>query len=207
MVAKITMQNTDLLDSLILYNKYKRFCFENNLEVKKNKKFESILSSRYQKVSRIKKRFIYLIARYKYLYFCTFTFDEYYVSLCDRSRKDLIKNSLYSFDSDIKYICNIDYGKTTERLHYHCIVATNNSDNLSKHLESAYPCFTYTEKIRISKEDLKRTSKYINKLTNHTIKESTKNSRVLYNFKGYDTFDKNYSHVLYFYDTQRLGLT
>ena len=62
------MINDDLLDSLILYNKYKRFCFENGLEVKKDKKFESILNSRYQKVGRIKKRFIYLCSRYKYLY-------------------------------------------------------------------------------------------------------------------------------------------
>lgn len=201
------MYNEELLDSLIYYNKYKRFCFENGLEVKKNKKLESILSSRYQKVSRIKKRFIYLIARYSYLYFITFTLDDDHINLCDRSRKDMIKSSLYSFSSDIKYICNIDYGKTTERLHYHCIVATNDNKDLSKHLESAYPCFTYTEQIRLSKTDLKRTSKYINKLSNHAIKDSTKRSRVLYNFKGYDTFDKNYAHVLYFYDTQRLGLT
>ena len=207
MVAKITMVDDQLLDSLILYNRYKRFCFENKIEMKKNKKFESILSSRYQKVSRIKKRFIYLIARYKYLYFVTFTFDDYYINLSDRTRKDLIKFSLYSFDSDIKYICNIDYGKTTERLHYHCIVATNDSKPLSNHLNSVYPCFTYTEQIRLSKADLKRTSKYINKLSNHAIKDSTKRSRLLYNFKGYDTFDKNYGHVLYFYDTQRLGLT
>lgn len=207
MVANITMQDIELLESLILYNKYKRFCFENKLEVKKNKKFESILSSRYQKVSRIKKRFIYLLARYKYLYFCTFTFDDYYINLCDRTRKDLIKSSLYSFSSDIKYICNIDYGKSTERLHYHCIVATNDNKSLTNHLNNVYPCFSYTEEIRTSKEDLKRISKYINKLSNHAIKETTKNSRILYNFKGYDLFDKNYSHVLYFYDTQRLGLT
>lgn len=207
MVAKIIMVDDEFLDSLILYNKYKRYCFENNIPMKKNKKFESILSSRYQKVSRIKKRFIYLIARYKYLYFVTFTFDDYYINLCDRSRKDLIKKSLYSFDNDIKYICNIDYGKTTERLHYHCIVATNSSFSLSTHLKDSYPCFTYTEKIRLSNSDLKRTTKYINKLSNHAIKDSTKCSRVLYNFKGYDLFDKNYAHVLYYYDTNRLGLT
>lgn len=206
MVVAISMDN-ELLNTLIIYNKYKRFCFENKLPFNKDKKLESILSSRYQKCSRIKKRFIYLMARYKYLYFVTFTFDDYYVKLCDRSRKDLIKSSLYSFSSDIKYICNIDYGKTTERLHYHCIVATNDSENLSKHLQSAYPCFTYTERIRLSKDDLKRTSKYINKLSNHAIKDTTKHSRVLYNFKGYDKFEKNYGHVLYFFDTQRLGLT
>ena len=205
-VVAITMDN-ELLNTLIIYNKYKRFCFENKLPFNKDKKLESILSSRYQKCSRIKKRFIYLIARYKYLYFVTFTFDDYYINLCDRSRKDLIKSSLYGFSSDIKYILNIDFGKNTERLHYHCIVATNDNGDLNSFLQNNYPCFSYTEKIRISKEDLKRTSKYINKLSNHAIKDSTKRSRLLYNFKGYDTFDKNYSHVLYFYDTQRLGLT
>lgn len=201
------MLNEELLDQLILYNKYKRFCFENKIELKKDKKLESILSSRYQKVSRIKKRFIYLASRYKRLYFITFTFNDYYVQLCDRSRKDLIKSALYSFCPDIKYICNIDYGKTTERLHYHCIVATNDTGDLDNHLRLNYPCFTFTERIRISKNDIKNTSKYINKLSNHATKESTKNSRVLYNFKGYDTLDKNYGHVVYLYDVWRLGLT
>ena len=201
------MINDDLLNSLILYNKYKRFCFENNLEVKKIKKYESILSSRYQKISRIKKRFIYLIARYKRLYFITFTFDDKHIDLCDRSRKDLIKSSLYSFSPDIKYICNIDYGKINERLHYHCIVATNDYGDLKTHLENVYPSFTYTEEIRLSKSDIKRTSKYINKLSNHAIKDSTRRSRVLYNFKGYDGLDKQYSHVVYLYDAWRIGLT
>ena len=205
-VVEITMDD-ELLNTLIIYNKYKRFCFENKLPFNKDKKLESILNSRYQKCSRIKKRFIYLIARYKYLYFVTFTFDDYYVKLCDRSRKDLIKSSLYSFNPDIKYILNIDFGKNTERLHYHCIVATNDNADLNSFLQNNYPCFSYTEKIRISKEDLKRTSKYINKLSNHAIKDTTQRSRVLYNFKGYDKFDKNYGHVLYFFDTQRLGLT
>ena len=200
--------NEDLLNSLIIYNKYKRFCFENNLPFQKDKKLESILSSRYQKISRIKKRFIYLIARYKYLYFVTFTFNDYYINLCDRSRKDLIKSSLYGFSSDIKYILNIDYGKKNERLHYHCIVATNDDGELNSFLNNHYPCFSYTEKIRISKEDLKRTSKYINKLSNHAIKDTTMSSRVLYNFKGYDNIlDKNYSHVIYLYDVWRIGLT
>ena len=200
--------NEDLLNSLIIYNKYKRFCFENNLPFQKDKKLESILSSRYQKISRIKKRFIFLIARYKYLYFVTFTFNDYYINLCDRSRKDLIKSSLYGFSSDIKYILNIDYGKKNERLHYHCIVATNDDSDLNSFLNDHYPCFSYTEKIRISKEDLKRTSKYINKLSNHAIKDTTLSSRVLYNFKGYDNIiDKNYSHVIYLYDVWRIGLT
>ena len=38
-------------------------------------------------------------------------------------------------------------------------------------------------------------SKYINKLTNHCIKATTKRQRILYNFKGYDNFCPTYKDV------------
>lgn len=202
------MIDTELLTNLVDYNIYKKTCFKNGIiPIFKDKVFDSVLSSRYQKVSRIKKRFVYLINRYKNLYFITFTFDDDHIKLCDRSRKDLIKSSLYSFDKNIKYILNIDYGKKNERLHYHCIVATNENGNLKDFLQNNYPCFTYTERIRFSADDVRRTTKYINKLSNHAIKDTTKKSRILYNFKGYDNLDKYLAKLVYFYDSQKIGLT
>lgn len=196
-----------LMNELVDYNIYRKTCFKNGIiPIFEDKKMESLLSSRYQKCSRIKKHLIYLVLRYEYLYFVTFTFDDEHLNLCDRSRKDLIKKSLYSFDSNIKFILNIDYGKNTERLHYHCIVATNDCGDFFHHLKLYYPCFTWIERLYISNDGLKRLPKYINKLSNHAIKDSTRKSRVIYNFKGYDKFGKDYGKVLFFYDSQRVGL-
>lgn len=121
--------------------------------------------------------------------------------------KDLIKSALYSFDTNVHYILNIDYGKKNDRLHYHCIVGTNVSDNLRFHLDNVYPCFSYTERIRLNSNDFRKVSKYLDKLTNHAVKDTTKKSRVLYNFKGYDNLDKYLSKQVFMLDCIKVGLT
>lgn len=207
MVALITMVDNELLSSLIYYNKYKRFCFENGIPYEKNKKYESILSSRYQKASRIKNHFLWLFMKKQYNYFLTFTFSDENIKKCDRTRKDYIKKSLYAFDSDIYFILNIDYGKTTERLHYHAIVGTNCSLDLKMFLQLTYPDFIYCEPIRFDSNSFKTIPKYINKLTNHAIKDSTKRSRIIYNFKGYGDMSVEEVKKEFILDKQLVGLT
>lgn len=180
--------DNQLLDSLSSYNAIRFYSFKNHLVFTPNKDYERLLCARYMKVSRIKKRFVYLIYRYKYLYFCTFTFDNEYLKRCERSQRDLIKDVLLKYDKDIKYILNVDYGSQTERLHYHCIVATNLKSNLRKFVSLKYPYRTNVKKIRLLSDDFKRVSKYINKLSNHCCKDSTKKRRIVYNFKGYSEF-------------------
>lgn len=195
-----------LLNDLIEYNKYRRYCFINNIDFVPNLNLERKLKARYMKVSRIKKRLIYLLTRYDFIYFVTFTFDDKLINRCDRTKRDLIKSSLLSFDKDIKFILNIDYGKKTEREHYHCIVATNNNSSLTFHLKNTYPCFTKTELCNKKGSDLKRLSKYINKLTNHSLKSSTKNKRIFFNFKGYDNLDPFLSKYVQVLDKEKLFL-
>lgn len=195
------------ITNLISYNKYRRYCNLNHIDFEEDKEFEKILNARYHKVSRIKKRFLYLFHRYKYLYFCTFTLDNYYINCSDRTRKDLIKDSLYSFDDDIKYIINVDFGKKTERLHYHGIIATNSDLDLNIFLKLTYPCFSYSERIRLDPNSIRKIPKYINKLSNHAVKDSTRNFRTLYNFKGYDKFDKEEARLLLFFDKWKVHLT
>lgn len=195
------------ITDLIIYNKLRRYCNLNHINFEENIEFERLLKSRYNKCSRITKRFLYLFHRYKHLYFCTFTLNDYYINKSDRTRKDLIKDSLYFIDDDIKYIINVDYGKQTERLHYHGIIATNFDLDLNICLQLVYPCFSYSEPIRLDNKSIKKIPKYINKLSNHAIKDSTKNSRVLYNFKGYDKFDKEEARLLLFFDRWKVGLT
>ena len=105
------------------------------------------------------------------------------------------------------YLCaiNVDYGKKNERGHYHCIVATNFNLDLRKYLKENYRCFTSCDRIGTSSNDIKRLSKYINKLTNHCIKNTTKNKRIVYNFVGYDKY-KELGRIMFIKDSYKLGL-
>ena len=199
----------NLLNTVSSYNKRRFECYKNHIPFNENKDYERILSARYMKVARIKKRFVYLISRFKYLYFCTFTFDNKYIECCDRTQRDLIKNSLNGFDKNIKYILNVDYGSKTERLHYHSIVATNSDDDLRSYLSINYPCRSNVKSIRLGSEDFNRVVKYINKLSNHCTKDSTKNRRIVYNFKGYSDLATNLydEFVMYTIDKDLLGIS
>lgn len=182
----------DLLNEVIDYNHNRYLAFKNKTKFNYNIDYERILTARYMKVSRIKKRLVYLLSRYQFVWFCTFTFDDYYINKCDRTKRDLIKSVINKLD--FKYILNVDYGKQTERQHYHCILATDYSINLNDFLQLSYPCFSSALLCRNTTDDLNRLSKYINKLTNHCIKATTNRQRIYYNFKGYDTFKSFSEH-------------
>lgn len=180
------MFDKEILRGLVKYNKYKKFCFDNFIDIEYNEYYEMKLKARYNKSSRIKKRILYLLVHYNFVYFCTFTFNDKYINCCNKTKRNLIKNSLLSFSSDIKFILNVDFGDLHDREHYHGIIATNNSSDLKNFLSITYPCFSWTEKIKTDKKSITKLSKYVNKLSNHCIKSSTHNSRVIYNFKGFD---------------------
>ena len=175
------MLDEDLLLKLKDYNHRRKY----NLNFVKDKKMESLLSSRYHKVSRIKQRLVWLYHHKKNLYFITFTFSDKNINKCDRTKKDLIKHSLLDFDSDIFIILNQDFGKKNEREHYHCIVGTNSDLDLKVFLQLAYPDIIWCEPIVMTSNSIKQLPKYINKLTNHAIKNTTRGSRLYFNFKGY----------------------
>ena len=183
----------ELLDNVIRYNHYRYLCYQEGLSFTPNEEYEKILKARYEKVSRIKRRLIYLLSRHKYIWFCTFTFDNKYINKSTRTKRDLIKSVINT--KDFKYILNIDYGKTTEREHYHCIIGTNEDIDVDLYIKDLYPCFSLSIQCKKGEYDFKRLSKYINKLTNHCIKASTTRQRLVYNFKGYDSFCPTYKDV------------
>lgn len=178
--------NEKLLSSLIEYNKKRYYSFVNKTDFVINKDFERLLNSRIQKVGRIKKRLLYLLIRYKYIWFCTFTFNNNYISKSERTKRDLIKKYLNTHD--FKYILNIDYGKNTQRQHFHCILATNSNFDVNNYFQSSYPCHSLSILCKKGYEDLNRLTKYIDKLVNHCIKSTTNRQRLVYNFKGYNQF-------------------
>lgn len=185
--------NTQLLSDLRKYNQERKCSFTKMLltgEVfEENQEFERILKARYNKCSRIKKRMVYLFYRYKYIYFVTFTFDDSLINKSERTKRDTIKKSLNQYD--FKYILNKDFGKNTEREHYHCLIATNQDINIYNVLHEKYPCFIWVGSVHKDLNNLKRLEKYLNKLTNHALKDTTIRERVVYNFKGFDNLPLN----------------
>lgn len=191
--------NIDLLNQVIQYNKDRYISFINDLPFQKNIEFERILNARVQKVGRIRKRLLFLLLRYKYIWFCTFTFDNNFINKCERTKRDLIKKSLNTHD--FKYILNIDYGKQTQRQHFHCVLATNLDMDVNQFFQSSYPCFSLSIQCKKGKNDLQRLTKYIDKLVNHCIKSTTNRQRLVYNFKGYDTIpEKSFKKLIYLTD-------
>lgn len=187
------------IETLEQYNKRRYKAYKNNDVFKPIKEYENKLASRYMKVGRIKRKIVYLLVRYQYNYFCTFTFNDKYIDKCDRTKKDMIKNVVFNYSDDIKMILNIDFGSKTEREHYHAIISTNKKGDFKKYLDKNYKCFSYTERIILANKSVEKISKYINKLSNHATKESTRRSRIYYNFKGYDSIlhiDKNFEYLL-----------
>lgn len=179
--------NEKLLKDLIEYNKKRFYAFKSGSTFELNPTFEKLLNARVQKVGRIKKRLLYLLIRYKYIWFCTFTFSDNYINKCERTKRDLIKSVLNTHD--FKYILNIDYGKNTQRQHFHCILATDIDMDINQYFQNYYNG-GYSLSIQCKKgiDDLTRLTKYIDKLVNHCIKATTRRQRLVYNFKGYDSF-------------------
>ena len=179
-------KDIELMSDVINYNKMRWFSRVEGLYFEENKEYERILKARYNKCSRIKKRFMYLLTRFDFIWFCTFTFSNDYINKCTRTKRDLIKSVINTHD--FKYILNIDYGKKTEREHYHCIIATNINFDVNQYFQSNYPCYCLAIPCKKGKNDFVRVTKYINKLVNHCLKATTKRQRILYNFRGYDNF-------------------
>lgn len=179
--------NEKLLADLIEYNKKRFYAFKNELPFEKNLEYERLLNARIQKVGRIKKRLLYLLIRYKYIWFCTFTFSNKYINKSERTKRDIIKAVLNTHD--FKYILNIDYGKSTQRQHFHCILATDTYMDLNQYFQEFYSGgFSLSIQCKNGIDDFNRLTKYIDKLVNHCIKASTRRQRLVYNFKGYDLF-------------------
>lgn len=197
--------NERLLNDLIEYNKKRFLAFKNDLPFESNSTYEKLLNARIQKVGRIKKRLLFLLVRYEYIWFCTFTFNDKYIIKTERTKRDLIKSVLNTYD--FKYILNIDYGKQNQRQHFHCILATNTNIDVNDYFQKFYSGgFCLSIQCKKGVKDFKRLTKYINKLVNHCIKSTTNRQRIVYNFKGYDDFspDAHTKKVYYLFDYELL---
>ena len=114
--------------------------------------------------------------------------NETLESTNDITRRQYVRRFLKEYKD---YIANIDFGDdgeyidrhgnkriATSREHYHAIVKTDYID-MSKWLYG----YAFTERIRNNDKSIKKLPKYITKLTNHAVKESTKRCHIIYSRK------------------------
>ena len=127
-------------------------------------------------------------------YFVTLTFNDDFLS--KTSPKDRrIKVTRFLKIVSSQYVGNVDYGKTTEREHYHAIILSDKLDDIQYHYFKQYgwvcdDCEQFSQWSNIGfytikscnkdEDDIKKLSSYVTKLTNHAIKETTKRNALIY---------------------------
>lgn len=123
------------------------------------------------------------------LFFVTFTFNDYILKNTKEStRKQKVTRTLTPCDD---YIGNVDYGEKNEREHYHALVALNrdkyqryedDEGHLSLSVFSKYDYgFINVTEVKREGKDAERLSRYISKLTLHSVKVS---QRYVFTKKG-----------------------
>ena len=130
----------------------------------------------YYRIKRLKDRIISYLSMGQCI-FITLTFRPSALKVTtERQRRIDVSRFLRSVSQ--YYVANIDYGvddRYTKREHYHAIVVSDWVDGKWKHGR------IHREKVRLNESDTdKKISKYISKLTNHAIKDSTKRCCYIY---------------------------
>lgn len=129
----------------------------------------------YQRTKRLKDKIQDMILKGNCI-FLTLTFtNDVLDSTNQDTRKRYVKRFLKSVSN--QYVANIDYGKKYEREHYHAIVLCDDKidHNLWKYGNIDF------ERVRVNEDTSSvKMAKYINKLTNHAIKETVRRNCVIY---------------------------
>ena len=138
----------------------------------------------YERVRRLKRRIFRLVNCTDGATFLTLTWrDTVLDKTSAATRRQYVSRFLNSFG--VEYVANIDYGGQTNREHYHAVIQGQNLD-LSL-WEKEYGFFDARHitvgKSETMKDTTTRLAKYVAKLTNHAIKETTKGSTILYSRK------------------------
>lgn len=177
---KLWCQSSNLYYLLITYGyeypsyliPYLDYPIENTLTYEELRECQRIYDAHRQRSLRIKNKISLMIQ--KPCIFLTLTFtDETLDNTSDTTRRRYIVKFLSQFN--VPCIANKDFGKENGREHYHAIIQSSHID---------YSLYTLGAingiRVVVGTETDTRISKYISKLTNHSIKETTKNSRLIY---------------------------
>ena len=130
----------------------------------------------YKRKTRLQDRITDMLTKGDAL-FLTLTFtDEVLSTTSADTRRRYVRRILKNFNCD--YVANIDFGTKNGREHYHCVIS------ISQVSSDFWPYgIADIEKVRNCTGDSARLAKYISKLTNHAIKETCKQNRIIYSRK------------------------
>ncbi len=173
-IDKLTYLNSleGVIQDYDLDNEYFDLC--NEYDFKDIKEARKINKASYQRIRRLKDRISQYIQE-KPCIWATLTFNEDVLSSTnEETRRQYVRRFLKAH-SEV-YIANIDYGDEHEREHYHALVVAN-------HIKPGPWKYGFDKYKRVrtkQKSSPVRISKYISKLTNHAIKESTKQCFIIY---------------------------
>ena len=121
---------------------------------------------------RLKKRIAKYLSMGQCL-FLTFTFNDTCLNnTSEETRRKYVRRWLKSYSS--YYVANIDFGSINEREHYHALIRVDRVDPTDWHHGTIN-----VKRVRPT-SDGKALAKYISKLTNHAIKETTKRYALIY---------------------------
>lgn len=128
----------------------------------------------FERETRLKKRISHIVLNSDNSMFLTLTFtDNILSSTSAETRRRYVSRYLKSFG--VPYVANIDFGKNTEREHYHAVIGCL--------VPSSSWSYGFSKNKPIPRkdiDDITRLSKYTSKLTNHAIKETTHRYALLY---------------------------
>lgn len=130
----------------------------------------------YNRATRLRKRIETMLLNGDCL-FLTLTFnDDTLSNTNEQMRRKLVVRYLKSFNC--QYVANIDFGSKNGREHYHAIINTNSIDLKAWRKNGNIN----VERVRNKDIELSKTrlSKYISKLSNHAVKETTKRNAIIY---------------------------
>lgn len=125
----------------------------------------------YERAIRLKQRISKIIQKDSLFLTFTFTDDVLHRTSAD-TRKQYVRRFLSSFE--VPYVANVDFGFKNGREHYHAILQMPRI-NLTQWKYGGLN----GKIVRNSTDDVKL-AKYISKLTNHAIKETTKRQAIIY---------------------------
>lgn len=147
------------------------------------KEYSRISHAKSTRITRLKSRIFDMIYKNDCL-FLTLTFTD---NSLERTSADFRRIAVRRFlnSLNVPYVANIDFGNKNHREHYHAVVETGRID-YSKWKYGAINGLKIRNDIKydddgvISSESVEKISRYVAKLTNHAIKESTRRSVIMY---------------------------
>lgn len=153
------------------------------------KEAEKINRASYKRVKYLRGRIKSMIVYPSLFLTLTFT-DDVLKSTSSKTRRDYVQRFLRNLECN--YVGNIDFGKLNGREHYHAVVQVKRIDYSLWHYGAIKG-----EKIRLDKSSsAERLAKYVSKLTNHAIKETTKRNAIMYSRIKYTSYPDDLIPVL-----------